>query len=552
LDNVFVGDFETTTNIEDCRVWGWGLYDINLDRFLHGTNITSFFNRVFTLNDTSKIYFHNLKFDGEFIFYYLFENGFTHTTERKLQNKQFSSLITNMGVFYSITIMYNNKQYTIMDSMKIIPLPVSKMSKAFNIAQIKGEIDYEMERPIGYKLSENEIAYLKNDVEIVGKSLLYFFNQGLNKMTQAGNSMADYKKIATSKKFKLRFPQLTMLDFELRQSYKGGFTYVNPKYKDKDIDEGIVLDVNSLYPAVMYYCMLPFGEPILYQGKYEKDKLYTIYIQMIRCNFELKEGFLPTIQLKNNPRFSDTEYVTSSDNLDITLYLTSVDLELFLEHYNVSNIEYIRGWKFKATNIMFKDYIDKWVAIKNEGTITKNEGIRTIAKLMLNALYGKFGVNPKVQSKIPIFKNGLVHYVLDEENERDLIYLPIATFVTAYARQITISSGQKNYDRFIYADTDSLHLLGQEEPENLNIDNVKMGCWKIESKFTRARFVRSKSYIEEIEGELHIACAGMPKQCHKNITFDNFKVGLKVGGKLQHNRVRGGVVLKNIDFTLKM
>lgn len=137
---------------------------------------------------------------------------------------------------------------------------------------------------------------------------------------------------------------------------------------------GVVLDVNSLYPSVMYESEfgLPFGEPIFYEGKYKDDKVYPIYIQMITCSFEIKENKIPTIQIKNNRSyFRENEYLESSQNEIVCLVLTSVDLKLFLEQYNVYDLEYISGWKFKSTNILFKDYIDKWIKVKNEATISR-------------------------------------------------------------------------------------------------------------------------------------------------------------------------------------
>ena len=141
---------------------------------------------------------------------------------------------------------------------------------------------------------------------------------------------------------------------------------MTPDFKGKDIGEGIVLDVNSLYPSVMYYNPLPFGEGKYFKGKYQEDKLYNLYVQMFTCQFEIKEGYIPTIQLKNNLSFVPTEYVKSSKGERITMCLTSLDLELFLDHYNVYNIEWHSGWKFMSTTGMFKDYIDKWNAIYTE------------------------------------------------------------------------------------------------------------------------------------------------------------------------------------------
>lgn len=551
LTKTYTADFETTADPLDLRVWVWGLYNIGSEKFNYNNDIDSFFNYLkYKIEDNATIYFHNLKFDGEFIFYWLFENGFEWTDERKIHHKQFTTLISNMGVFYSIRFKWEDKTITFLDSLKLIPFKVAQIPKAFNLPIMKGDIDYHKERPVGYEPDEDEIQYLKHDVKIVGDALKYFFDQSLNKMTIASNALTDYKHMFTDKKFKRCFPFLPE-DEVLRKSYKGGVVQVKDEWQGRDVGEGITLDVNSLYPYVMYSKKLPYGEPIYQKGKVEHDKFYDVSIQRLVCNFELKEGYLPTIQIKKNFRFKDTEYLKSSDGVDVVLTLTSVDIEMFFEHYDVYNIQYIEGWKFRSTDTLFKNYIDKWIDVKNESTISGNAGLRTIAKLMLNSLYGKFGLNPKVQSKIPFYdRDGYVRYRLGEQEEHDPIYVPIASFITAYARQITLSAAQMNYDRFLYCDTDSLHLLGTEEPTNIWIDPVALGAWKIEGKFTRARFLRAKSYVEEVDGHLDIKCAGLPDQCKDGITYENFKAGLTVHGKLQQKREKGGVYLKEIDFTI--
>jgi hypothetical protein len=272
---------------------------------------------------------------------------------------------------------------------------------------------------------------------------------------------------------------------------------------------------------------------------------------MFTCQFEIKPGYIPTIQLKNNLSFIPTQYLESSDGEDVTLCLTNVDLDLFMEHYKVFNIEYHSGWKFKSTIGLFKDYIDKWNKVKMESTLIGNKAMRTLAKLMLNALYGKFALNPNVQSKLPYYDNGVIKYKLGEKETREPIYIPVGTFITAWARYKTISSAQKVYDRFVYADTDSLHLVGTEIPDMLEIDPVKLGAWKHESTFTRARFLRQKSYIEEIDGVLNITCAGMPDRCYQYVTWDNFHTGATYAGKLGMAHVNGGIVLKDIPFSIK-
>lgn len=552
----FTADFETTTNPLDCRVWACGICSIDNELNFNYGNSLNWFIDFCKSNIGSTFYFHNLKFDGEFIMSYLFENGYKHVIGKKsLKTKTFTTLISDKGQFYSIEICFykdetKKESVLIYDSLKILPFSVDDIAKGFNLPISKLEINYNDDREIGHTLSIDEINYLKNDVEITARALLILFNQDLRKMTQGSNALYDYKKIVGKKNFNRWFP-IPDYDFDIRQSYKGGFTYCDPRRQGEDIGSGIVLDVNSLYPSVMYYQPLPFGEGIFFNGKYETDKLYNLYVQMFSCQFELKENYIPTIQLKNNLSFIPTSYLKSSEGEEVTMCLTSVDIDLFFEHYNVYNITWHSGWKFKSTIGLFKDYIDKWNNVKVESTLNGNKAMRTLAKLMLNALYGKFALNPNVRSKIPFYDKGIIKYTLGDKELRNPIYIPVGTFITAWARHKTITSAQKVYDRFLYADTDSLHLIGTDIPTDLEIDPVKLGAWKHESTFTRARFIRQKTYIEEINGLLNITCAGMPSKCYSHVTWENFMAGSSFEGKLQITHVRGGIVLKDIDFTIK-
>lgn len=261
--------------------------------------------------------------------------------------------------------------------------------------------------------------------------------------------------------------------------------------------------------------------------------------------------------------FRENEYLESSGNEIVCLVLTSVDLKLFLEQYNVYDLHYVSGWKFKSLTGMFKDYIDKWITIKNKATLEGNEGLRTLAKLMLNALYGKFGTRLDVRSKIPYLgDDDIIHYTYSDVEEKDGIYIPVASFVTAWARDKTIRTSQaiKTYsiekygiDKYLYSDTDSVHTtLAIEELEKFcQIDKVKLGYWKNEGFATRGKFIRQKCYIEEIEGKVKITCAGMPSRCYDYVNFSNFKEGMHYPGNLKQRNVKGGIKLIESDFTIK-
>lgn len=555
----YTTDFETTTDMEDCRVWAWAIMDIDTLQWEYGNDIETYLNRVLKMGPNT-FYFHNLKFDSQFLISHLLNNGWKWTRGPKVEKKEFSTVISDKGQYYVLTLGWkNSKGKTIhikfQDSLKLIPFSVEKIAKDFKLDVLKGKIDYTAYREVGHKLTDEEISYLKNDVEIMAKALKIFFSQGLDKITIGSNAMAFYKNLFGKKNFDRHFPKL-QCDSELRQSYKGGWTYLKDEYAEQEVCEGIVLDVNSLYPWVMHDCLLPFGEPKFFVGKYEYDKFYPLHISMISCQFELKEGYLPTIQLKHNLRFMPTEYLKSSNGEEVVMCMTSVDLDLFLKHYDVYCLEYISGWKFRGSRELFKEYIDYWVNKKIDNEKNGNNAGRTIDKLYLNNLYGKFGKNPKVASKMPVIENGIVKYKILEPEIKDAVYLPVAAFVTAHARYKTITSAQSVYDRFIYADTDSLHLLGCEIPEGLEIDPYKLGAWKHESTFRRARFIRQKSYIEDTRQKdgtysLKVTCAGLPKDAIVDVTWDNFKTGFVTGKSLKQKIVKGGAVLVPTTFEIK-
>lgn len=561
---MYTADFETTTDANDCRVWLWAICEIGFpDNVYYGNDIDSFFN-ICKESGNLILYFHNLKFDGSFILNWLFNNGFLFVDGKKIPNGCFTTLISDKGLFYKIKIRFDNgNSLELRDSLKLLTFSVDQIAKAFNLPYQKLEIDYSKHRPIGYEPTEKEKDYIHSDVAIMSLALHQIFGMGYKKLTQGSCALDDFIKIiGGKKKFRHIFPLLPY-DSEIRKSYKGGFTYLNPIYADKDIGRGIVLDVNSLYPSRMYFSNLPYGEGKYFEGKYIYDKKYPLYIINFRCEFELKEGKIPTIQLKSNYRFMPTEYVTSSDGDAVEMCLTSVDFELFLEHYHVYNLEFFGGWKFKQNNTIFRAYIDKWMKIKIESSVNGNKTLRTWAKIMLNSLYGKFALNPICAKKVPYMgEDGILHFSVTNKEEREGNYLPVGAFITAYARRYTIESSQKikdysirkyGVDMYIYSDTDSIHTtLSKEEVKNiLEIDDNELGKWKIENEFERARFLRAKSYIEDINGTLQITCAGLPERCYNQVTWENFHPDVVYSGKLVPRQEKGGIVLHETEFHIR-
>lgn len=367
------------------------------------------------------------------------------------------------------------------------------------------------------------------------------------------------------------FPKLNPIaDRDIRASYKGGWSYLNPVYKNKDIEEGSVFDVNSMYPWAMKYCLLPFGDPYWFPGEYKPNVNYPLYIINIEAEFRLKPGMYPSIQLKHTREYMDNEYIVESV-VPTKLCLTSVDFELFKHNYDIFYIEYYGGYMFKAKLGMFNEYIDYWYQVKTDSKKDGNKGMEKIAKLMLNSLYGKFGSRITGFSKIPYYdvEQDKVRYRKSDEETRKGGYLPIATFITSYCRDKIIRAAETCGDRFIYADTDSVHIKGFDPVPGLDVDEFRLGAFKLEEKFIRGRFIRQKTYLEvykklnkktgELEEKMNLKCCGMPDKMKESVSEADFYEGAifdstqnsKFVPKLMPVVVSGGVILKETTFQIK-
>lgn len=599
LSCCWAADFETTTDANDCRVWAFSLCNIeNYNIFQYGTSIDEFFEWILLHdNDNLKLWYHNLKFDGFYLISYLMTNGYTWIEDSKQKkDKTFTTLISDQGQYYSITVYFKIRSHhvqkvTFYDSMKIFPnFSVERVAEGFNLPIRKLEIDYHKERPVGYKLDQQEIDYIRNDVEIMARALKFMFEQGHTKMTIASDAMYDFRHRIIG--FRKKFPLLPLeVDEDIRQSYRGGFTWVNDTKKEKEVGAGLTLDVNSLYPSVMKFCPMPYGEPVYYEGKYVEDSIMPLYVQSISCAFELKPGKIPSIQLRNNLSFIPNEYVKSSNGEIIDLVLTKPDLELFFKQYNVYSPKYLGGWKFKAAVGMFDEYIDYWTEQKIEAGKQGNAPLRQLSKLMLNSLYGRFGISGRAKQKAPYLdEDGIVKFTVLPEETRQTCYIPVACFVTSFGRSKTILSSQaiRDYtiekygeDRYCYSDTDSIHAnITDEDLDELKdiiqIDDYALGFWSCEAHWERGLFIRQKCYVEQVDGKVHATIAGMPKYLEPLISFDNFKRGFsttrmsyadmvelatkngasieeikKLHHKLTYKYVKGGVILADTDFTIK-
>lgn len=618
-----VADFETTVDTERSQVWSAAYIDLadecHPDNVHIDLNIDAFMNHMLYYSDDDvTVYFHNEKFDGTFILSWLKEHDswtelsqdgellpMKGATSRKLARECFdyayTYCVSDLGQWYSITIIFNGKFITFKDSLKLLPFSVKQIGKNFKTKYQKLEMDYKGHDAPDQPLLPHEEDYIKNDVLVMHEAMNIMFGRGMTKSTIGSCCLSEFKKPYGKGLFRQIFPDLTKeecpiegyenADDYIRKSYHGGWCYVKKGCENKLYHNGITCDVNSLYPSMMQSESgneYPIGYPTWWTGEIP-DKAYDGYFFVrIRTFFDLKEGYLPTLQIKGSTWYKSNEWLETSRvngeryGYDIDgkyveikpiLTLTMTDFFLLLEHYDLDELEILDGCYFDKTIGLFDEYIDYWSQLKINAT---NPVDRQLAKLMLNNLYGKFSSSDDSSYKIFDYEDGHLHARTVEAHEKESGYIPIGSAITSYARNFTITAAQANYDSFVYADTDSIHC------HDVTADDIKgaprhetaFNHWKYEASWDDAIFVRQKTYVEHVTEEnleaidepyYNIKCAGMGEGPRQNLTkwlndgykkvsegdevyitpfgLTDFKVGLAVEGNLKAKIVSGGTVL---------
>ena len=640
---IYSADLETTVyeGQDHTEAWSSALVALDSDEPLVFHSLAETLEYLDLQGEDAILYYHNLKFDGNFWLSFLitvlkFKQGLEHLPDKTVKFKDRKELkereliysISSMGQWYTITFKYHGHIYTLKDSLKLLPFTLKEIGKAFKTEHQKLDMEYEGYRYAGCPITDEELSYIKNDVLVLKEALNIMFSEGHNKLTIGACCLAEFKKMIGKYDWYNWFPRLdnipldkevygsTNADEYIRKSYRGGWCYLVKGASGKVYHNGTTADVNSLYPSMMSSesgNIYPLGKPCFWAGsEIPKQALQPnrYYFIRIRCRFYLKAGKLPFIQIKHSIRYKSTEMLETSDvynktdgkyyrffkdkdgniyDTTVELTLTCTDYKLMLEHYDLEDLEILDGCWFYADKGIFDEYINKYKKIKMENKGAK----RTEAKLFLNNLYGKLAT-----SMISSFKyatelgDGSLTYHVQAEMEKDPVYIPCGSAITSYSRNFTIRSAQQNFhgvDKagFKYADTDSIHCdLPPSEIKGIKVSDTEFCCWKLESCWDTAKFIRQKTYVEHVTYEdlkpvekpyYNIKCAGMPESCKQLLlasvgedntlskkdkekykdfisiprTLEDFKINLKVPSKLVPVTIKGGVVLKETDFTLR-
>ena len=668
---MYIADFETTVEEDTSKqeyseVWAFGiarLFD-GTERVNIGNSINAFWSYLLSLKEKHIIvYFHNLKFDGTFILYDLIENRKFYPAfvpdpgntckykqvgkfkeNKELKAGEFTTVITDNGIWYSIIVKFEKTLIEFRDSLKLLPMSISEMGKAFNTRARKLELDYKAHKGAREKIDDFEKAYIANDIRVPKEALEFFLTEmhyeNNPPLTISQAALREFKKDYSKSDWQLFFPNLAeqKLDPELygsenmdeycRKAYGGGWCYADSRRTG--LINGIthVYDVNSLYSSVEHSKSgnrYPYGVPTMIKnsGDFRKFPKDCFYIIRFTCRFKLYEGYLPFIQCKYDPFYRNNENLKNSfksrDGLDISshqveLTLTRPMFELMADAYSIKDFKFLDAAVFYSEIGMFDKYINRFIAMKQKATEEGNKGRRTIAKLFLNGLYGKFGTDPVNTFYLvkPDNKGDVVYTFAEGENKKP-VYVPIAAATTGYARRFTVKAATLNYEYYTYSDTDSVHMtfpkswsaekIAEFKPKGIELHDTDLLCWKLESVNDNSLYVRQKTYIDfspnkvytddlgnEQRGLYDIKACGLPERgkllfesalkglkangnileiphekkterleltpndieflTKKRYTIDDFKSGLSIPGKLAPKKIKGGCVLVETNFTI--
>ena len=605
---LMAADFEvapTTSESADARVWLWAAHtrcvtgqsernvlprveeydqttrDLGMDT---GTSIEGFLEHVVRMaeNRVLYVYFHNLEFDVPFIIRHLLRQGAVNLDtwsqvelDKGCEESCFKTLIGCGETWFELEWYPKGKKakgdkrtrrprIIFRDSTKHLNHKLSALGEMVGLPKHEmSEEDYSRVRPVGYSPTAEEIEYVEQDVRILSKILDHIDWKSRTLSSSVWKIFLDNlpvygspKRLAKGcgcnprKNFDSWFPELDSIENSiLRAAYFGGLCRLNPKFRAREISiPGRVYDINSMYPSVLLEEALPYGEPIYYEGRGLPDE--GLWVAHVVVQVSLKRGGVPCIRVGDDRLLPNPDILEAGE---LGLTLTSVDYALYQEMYDLQLLDVSWCYQFRSIKGLFEPYIKLFRALKIENA--RGSVARFQAKQYLNRLVGKFGVNPHIMANtIALDKEGKIEYLplylpKDRGISRDPRvkkhgYLPLALFVNAYgharmARAIMLARG-----RFLYCDTDSLHVLGDFPVPGLSIHSTTFGCWKLEHRFEGAFYNRPRQYglrmrydgVGEPEPDL-IQVNGVPRTVLERLQLEDlyestvFKADVKqVGG----------------------
>lgn len=486
-------------------------------------------------------YVKDLNASGHLIMEYLRNTGAEYIREKYIEEVGGYTAVISDGKIYQIKILVNAKPRRFVnfyDIDKVVPLKIKDINSGFDL-----NVQEYMEDDI---YNKENIEILKSNTFEYVKLMQHMIDMDLDGMTLSSKAFSLLKKSVKRYRFKYKMTAEDEYDF-IHPAYHAGYNDINPIHQGKDLGDVISMDVNSMFPSILRNGLLPYGEGVYFKGKWKPSKVFPLAIQKIKFSQAIaKHDKVAMLNPYEGVMKSMGKYIREID-IPMEIVLSNVLLETFLENYYVYDLEYVDGYKYSAKTGSFKDFVDQWMETKVLADRDGDVAMRTISKMVMNYSYGGFG---KRKERTTTYMEGDEEVIVKTEARNR--YLPIAIFITSYAIKEIVDIRNSVGDRFIYADVDSVHLIGHEIPEIIKdkIHQDKLGYWAIDGKFNRARFLKLKTYIEQNDEKTVIRTSGAGDEVKEQITFDNFNYGSEFDGMIRTRRVKGGSIKEIYTYKL--
>jgi hypothetical protein len=405
-----------------------------------------------------------------------------------------------------------HSRFRFLDSLKLIPTSLDKAAKSFGLTgKDKSALGEDLDTP-----ETDRKAWMHyNAVDcvqlyrVLEKFHHYVENVLLGEVgiTAPSTSM----KIFRRRFLKDEIPRGKDTHDFIRASYKGGRT--EPFHRH---GSGLrYYDINSSYPAAMLHDM-PAGDPIWWNGPPTKRLLSGKYVGFVEARVIVPENLhlppLPVTKEKLIFPVGRLEGIWEWSELQMAL---EVGCEI---------VEYKRSVWYPGKPL-FREFVRELYQYRDKSSPLYDEGLAEVVKIMLNALYGKFGMktlrkqiflwnDPELPDDAVPCSGDPDCPVWYAEIESDAPYVmpQISARVTSLARQRLYRGMleiQKGGGKVYYVDTDSIITDGTMETSN------ELGAFKDElpqlSGHITGDFVAPKLYLLSTDtGYSKVKAKGVP------------------------------------------
>jgi len=490
-----------------------GYYDGNIYEYF--LDLTSYFNFLFSpKNKCSLIYAH---FGGIFDFLFLLNYILHNTNIYKLK-----SIIPRGSGILSFKVSVGKRTITFSDSSALLPFSLRSLAENFKVETQKGVINYNRITKVTPKL----LSYMEDDHKALYQIMKRYESWPMVEKVGLKSTIASQALAIFRDEYEIEDRKLPVIspDIEIfsRNAYKGGRTEIfRPYFNQKKGQSPLYYyDVNSLYPYVMkkndyptyfdyYTCELETGKLGIYHLQIEVPK--TLKIPILGIIHEGKYIF-PTGKIEG--------------------YWTTPEIKYAMK-LGCKILKINQGIIFKSGDKLFKNYVDKLYKIRENSN--KKSVDNVLAKLLLNSLYGRFGLDREKETVvIDDGSEGLIPYIKFEIKKNVFIRLAkkpikiksfnnvaIAAFVTAYARIHMHKIYQKCGNDLYYSDTDSI-ITTKKFPTS-----SKLGDLKLEKTIKKACFLLPKTYIIENDDFKSVVMKGFDQKKIQHFGVDDFFSGLE-------------------------